>query len=181
MIVVYSRTGRHEIPETLFRSVIDASAIGKMWKASPYPKPEIDETEATPVLEDIPEDPQVQIETLNARILYLEAELEERRRSTDAVLEALRPLGTFTAPGVPPSTPKTLLAPVEGFQAGYQTYLEPEPILEKVLGGQGATTYHTCDTNLPPYFPADWSTGIDPADKLSGSATSSATEKGRRY
>jgi uncharacterized coiled-coil protein SlyX len=63
-------------------------------------QPEIDETESVPVLEDSPEDPEVVIEDLNARILELEAELEEHKRSVDRVRESLRDLGTTAEPSV---------------------------------------------------------------------------------
>jgi hypothetical protein len=72
----------------------------------------IDETESVPVLSDEPEDPEVTIETLQARILYLEAELEEHKRSVDGVLEALAPLGTSAAPSVDSDAPQTVSGPV---------------------------------------------------------------------
>jgi hypothetical protein len=65
----------------------------------------IDPAESTPVLEDSPEDPEVVIEDLNARILELEAELEEHKRSVDRVRESLRDLGTTAEPSVGFDTP----------------------------------------------------------------------------
>jgi hypothetical protein len=60
----------------------------------------IDPAESTPILEDVPEDLEVVVEQLNARILELEAELEEHKRSVDRVRESLRPLGTTAEPSV---------------------------------------------------------------------------------
>jgi hypothetical protein len=136
--------------------------------------PEIDETEAVAVLSDEPEDPEEVIETLNKRILYLEAELEERRRATDLVLAALRPLGT-----------------IEKLVGGYQTYLEPEQpseALEAQFGPQGTTSVATFDTNLPP-APFDWEkarlgeqqSATAYATAQAGAKRYLATEQGRRY
>jgi hypothetical protein len=60
----------------------------------------VDEVESFPVLEDIPEDPEIVIEELNAKILVLEAELEERKQAVDRVIRSLRYLGTIVTPVV---------------------------------------------------------------------------------
>jgi hypothetical protein len=91
MIRIYSNTGTFDIPDTLLQAL--GTLVGQRFAA-------IDESESAPVLEDTPEDPEVVIEQLNARILELEAELEEHKRSVDRVRESLRPLGTTAEPSV---------------------------------------------------------------------------------
>ena len=89
-IVILGRPGI-ELPENFLQLLGDALS------QQPNHVDVIDETEAAPVLEDVPEDPEVTIERLNAQVLTLQAELEEHRRSVDGVLEALTQLGSTHA------------------------------------------------------------------------------------
>jgi hypothetical protein len=156
MIKIYTRAGTYEVPSTLIGIIsrilsnpsvhqelrltneyVDfAKIVQDTQNAEVEMVDVIDETQATPVLEDVPEDPEITIENLNTRILILEAELEERKRATDRVLEALRPLGTI----------------VKEFTS-YQTYLEPEaPVAgDTSVAGAGGTTVLNFDPNKSAY------------------------------
>jgi Fe-S-cluster formation regulator IscX/YfhJ len=97
MIRIYSSNkGTFDIPDTLLQAL--GTLVGQRFAA--IQSVDFDESESAPVLEDTPEDPEVVIAQLNARILELEAELEEHKRSVDRVLEAIRPLGTAAEPSV---------------------------------------------------------------------------------
>jgi hypothetical protein len=119
-IVILGRPGI-ELPENFLQLLGDALS------QQPNHVDVIDETEATPVLEDVPEDPEVTIERLNAQALTLQAELEEHRRSVDGVLELLTRLGTIPdAPVAPEYVNKLTQASAQseggprlGTEAGY--------------------------------------------------------------
>jgi hypothetical protein len=82
----------------------------------------VDEVESFPVLVDIPEDPDIVIEELNTKILVLEAELEEHRRTVNReagyladVVKALLDLGTIPEPVVAPEPAKLAETAPGGF------------------------------------------------------------------
>ena len=114
MIRIYTHNGFHDLPDTLM------SVLGKIVAQSIAADADVNPTEATPVLTDEPEDPEVTIETLQARILHLEAELEEHRRAVDSVIEALRGLGSISELPVKSETTGNATEPVGGL-GGYQT------------------------------------------------------------